>query len=500
VQKRRKPESSEATAARKRRQRERERREQERELWISTWLCITGQDGLPRTVRNSRIADWQHGTGQDWLTPAKRLALNAWLRDTAATATNRPYLEAAGFPLIIAWRYPRLPRHLPLPVTGEPQKAKLAAALRWEHFGSADYSLNDDVAALYYHGRGWGRHTRLVTFKDGKCRRVPAARAAGKARSIPITVDLDRLYRGALVWEYQRWRWRERGDWGPHKWDAPELSTWRCKVNRGYLKLPLPGAVVDLSDFTGVRWWSDHYRLWSSSLTALFALPVSDGQLAFYRECADRICREPIAHDWGERFDPENSGVSRRCRVPKLFNQVLRRLERDVEKECADAIDDDCNVDGRRLSRPFPYDPKGRRVVLEFFSDGSLAVHWECEKRNRARMRGNIPFISTTKACSGIVGCVQLSPGWAARPPIPNAYVALVVLRSGKLPTVKSVKAYWWKRLGMQAVEIEARALHARCETLRPPRAFCELMQRKEKSWYKDLRVCHVGGATAKEM
>jgi hypothetical protein len=450
---RRKPESSEATAARKRRERQTVR-----------WLVATCQNGLPLAEAKRRIDDWESATGQSWLA-SKEPGLNALEHVLDAQRVTRPWR----YPLIILKR-----RGAKVDRTGEPWAVRVSEQMHWEHFGSADYSLFYDTVELYFLSKSWGRYERKVTFIDegGErvCRSVPAARAAGKARSIPITVDLDRLYRGALVREWQRWRRREPGDWTARKWDVPELSTWRCNVNRGFFKLPIPGN-VDPAAFAPVRWWPGHY-------------PLPPGSY-----------RELIAHDWGERFDPENSGVSRRCRVPKLFNQVLRRLERDVEKECADAIDDDRSVDGRKLDRPLPYDPNGKRVALEFFSDGSLAVHWECEKRNRGRMRGNIPFNSTTKACCGIIGHVQLSLGWAARPPIPNRDVALAVLRSGKLPTPESVKAYWWKRLGTQAVEIRARALTAKCEAPRPVRAFCKFMQRKEKSWYKDLCACHVGGA-----
>jgi hypothetical protein len=97
----------------------------------------------------------------------------------------------------------------------------------------------------------------------------------------------------------------------------------------------------------------------------------------------------------------------------------------------------------------------------------SLAVHRENEKRNRARVRGGIPFTSATCAYYGVVGYRQSAPGWAARPPIPNRDVALTVLHSGELPAIERVNQYWRNRLGKQRVESEARALTAKCERLK---------------------------------
>jgi hypothetical protein len=398
----------------------------ERKLWTDDWLWITCQDKLPPAERLDRIAEWERSTGQKWLTEAKRLALNAWYRENG---------------VIRPWRYPKPRRHhwrrrrLPLPIGGGPQTVKLAAQLTREHCGDAGSSLLEDLVALSAHAvADWGRYERIVRLKDGSLSRVAGARAARPARSIRFGTGLNRRYRGRLAREWQRLCQRQPGDWAQYKWDAPELSTWRFKVNRGFFKLPIPGN-ADPTVFAPVR---------------------------------------------GHPLD--------RPPAPLLFNQVLRGLDSDVLKECADALDTDRNLDGVKLRSPLPYNPQGRRAVLEFFSDDSISVHWECEKRNRGRMRGGIPFNSTTKACSGIVGYIQPSPGWAARPPIPNRVVALAVLRSGKLPPIERVNAYWQNRLRTLAVEIEARALTAKCEVLRPLRAFCEMVP-KERCWYTDPRI-----------
>src|SRR5258708_29539862 len=148
---------------------------------------------------------------------------------------------------------------------------------------------------LFMLTKGWGRCLRLVKFKDGKRHLVPAARAAGRARSIPITPDLVPLCLELLDQEYQRWRRQLPGDQACRGWGRSVLSNWYDKVNRAYFKLSLPGSVIDLSAFADVRWWPDHYRLWPGSY------------------------REPKNVDWSQ--SKHDSGVSRRLRAPLLFNQ-----------------------------------------------------------------------------------------------------------------------------------------------------------------------------------
>jgi hypothetical protein len=257
----------------------------------------------------------------------------------------------------------------------------------------------DLMAVYHFISKGWGRIHRQVKFiEDGVrvIRSVPAARAASRRRLIQGPPDLARLYRGLLVWEYQRYRWRRRGDY-EWAWERPALSTWNNEVNPGFFKLPIPGTVDDLFHFAHVRWWPGHYRgsvldrRWSSGACESYRAPIA-------------YVLDPEMGDWRHRPEPEDSGVTRRLRSPLLFNEVLRKLDRIVETECADDADDERNIDDRELDRPLPYDVNGRRVALEFMGDGSFAVHREWERRNCARVRGSIPFTSATSALCGVIG------------------------------------------------------------------------------------------------
>jgi hypothetical protein len=120
---RRKPESSEATAARQRLFRERER-------GTVRWLTATCQSGLPLAEAKDRIVAWESATGQNWLA-SKVLGLNA--------------LDRIG-----PWRYPLVPSHKDrtgepwsrVDRTGEPWGVLLGKQLHWEHY----WEREEDVA------------------------------------------------------------------------------------------------------------------------------------------------------------------------------------------------------------------------------------------------------------------------------------------------------------------------------------------------------------------
>jgi hypothetical protein len=109
----------------------------------------------------------------------------------------------------------------------------------WEQLTGQNWLRSKELALT-----AWYRDVGLIaTWRYPLLRRrVPAVRAANEVRSIPVTVELNRLYCGALMREQERWHRSGPGDWMAHTWDVSELSTWHCKVNRAFLKLPIPGA------------------------------------------------------------------------------------------------------------------------------------------------------------------------------------------------------------------------------------------------------------------
>jgi hypothetical protein len=416
----------------------------------------------PRPTRKLDLDDWADATGEIncTLSRSELIALEAWRFDSTPKFTFRAgkRYQVPTHPWAYQGELPPNPfKHLepkrkprrgpPVDRTGEPWNARVGEQILGEHYWDREEMLGVlDVARWYraitaslsgsraweesarsFLGKGWGRTTREVLFKDGKRRQVIAVKAKGKARPIAVTSELNLLYRGSLVWEHQRNRWRVFHT-------EPRRSVAYCKAPLGG-----PARVPDLFAFAHVRWWPSTYR------SDKDAPPPWRPPICF--------ALDPEKGDWKHRPDPDNSGVERRRRVPEWIFEV--RKTGWVEKEGAEDAADDHDVDDRPLDLPIDGNP----VVLEVFHDGSFAVHRINEPRNHARMRGSIPRVSTARAFFGFYGyrqpkigdrrySVSFDPRWAARPPIPNADVALTVLRSGELPPVEQVHAYWRNRLG----------------------------------------------------
>jgi hypothetical protein len=167
--------------------------------------------------------------------------------------------------------------------------------------GAGDTYL--EAAELWKLRKRQGRTGRiaLLRLKDGTQKQCVTAWAAGPPSAIEVTAELALLYRGSLVWEEMRWRWRVPADLS--EWvDERSGRPWRAWAR---VKLPLIGHVDDLFVFAYVRAWPAHYR------TKNDAVP--------YRP---PICYalDPELGDWKHRPDPENSFVQRRRNVPELKN------------------------------------------------------------------------------------------------------------------------------------------------------------------------------------
>jgi hypothetical protein len=81
-----------------------------------------------------------------------------------------------------------------------------------------------------------------------------------QAHAIPVAPELVPAYLGLLALEYERWLRRRRGDYD-WAWTRPLLLGWQSKVNRGYLKRPVPGSVDVNRDSIWkwmplARWWA----------------------------------------------------------------------------------------------------------------------------------------------------------------------------------------------------------------------------------------------------
>jgi hypothetical protein len=191
-------------------------------------------------LERERLVDWEFATGEDLpaLTARELLALWAWRADPRVRIVRRvgttqrfTYRVRGDFGWIEPWWYYPLvtPSLRWVDRSGECWIARVDAQTQWG-------SESERQATLSTLTKGWGRVLRWVQDKDGKRCQVPAARAVGPAYTVLVTPELDLLYRGALIWEYQRWRWHQPGDWSARYWDTPALTQWNDKVNRAFLK------------------------------------------------------------------------------------------------------------------------------------------------------------------------------------------------------------------------------------------------------------------------
>jgi hypothetical protein len=185
-------------------------------------LVVKRPDIDPWVVTELDLEDWAAATGQvrKTLTRSELIALGAWRHDHGVELPNPfEHLEPK-----------RKARHRPVDRSGEPWGARLSKQLRMESAWEAENnnavpwgrwylrivtkslrsvqgSFADTMCALAFLGKGWGRVTRKVLFKDGKKRQVIAVRAAGRGRRIAITRALQRFYLLLVPAERRRVVW-----------------------------------------------------------------------------------------------------------------------------------------------------------------------------------------------------------------------------------------------------------------------------------------------------
>jgi hypothetical protein len=191
-------------------------------------------------------------------------------------------------------------------IISPPSKLRDQFQAEFEFDGVRDY--HDQVGALWRLRKDLGRFgpTRMLRLREGGEKQFVIAWAAGPQRTIAVIEPLRRLYRGALVWEELRWRWRLPEDFDEKKFSEVIFPAFSKRL-RVRAKLPIPGVVNDLFEFAHVRWWPRHYRSECRLLNLPYRAPIS-------------FLLDPERGDWGHRPDPENSGVARRTRGPRLFS------------------------------------------------------------------------------------------------------------------------------------------------------------------------------------
>jgi hypothetical protein len=247
-------------------------------------------------------------------------------------------------------------------------------------------SAHHEAAALWALRKALGRHGQSIKLKlkDGTETRVSAAWAVGPARSISVSPELKKLYRGNLVWEWFRWRFRPP-DLTDKTWDTDRLiGPPGGQKNRAAWKLPVAALSIgdaSLTNFAKVWWWHPGRGL-----------------------------------DWSDR--PEKSGVALRTKEPELFdwNKGFDTPEFFTSRIGYEPTDDE-DLDDRKLGRALDSNP----TCIEMFADGSFAVHRASEPKNHARMRKSFPAVSCARARSGVVGYFQRSPGWVVTQEAPGA-------------------------------------------------------------------------------
>src|SRR5262245_6523174 len=188
------------------------------------------------------------------LREAERLGLECWLWEMHDRARSS------------ARRVPEQPLHErpdeELSVRGWSRGSNLAEEKALRHLGRAG-GLRDQLRAEHEHdglGDAWDVIEAIFRFRkalgrslrstrdgrirllilDGKRKQCLTAWPASKVRPVAITAELGRLYRGSLVWEEQRWRWRMPGDYDYERIrDAYHDLSKKHRVSR--IKLPIPG-------------------------------------------------------------------------------------------------------------------------------------------------------------------------------------------------------------------------------------------------------------------
>jgi hypothetical protein len=104
--------------------------------------------------------------------------------------------------------------------------------------------------------------------------------------------------------------------------------------------------------------------------------------------------KSTIDDKWGDKDTVFGSSFKAKTIVRSGLDPL--RDSRIAEESTGDE-----DIDGRRFERPFV----GNSMVVEFWDDGSFAVHRGGERRNHARMRGaSYPATCRTRANSGVVG------------------------------------------------------------------------------------------------
>src|SRR5262245_15926867 len=350
---------------------------------------------------------------RDWLTGRERLALHAWRWEWLECREQIVAVWIAIFPLLDGQR--AIPVYRDTPKLGpneyRPDRfdgvwvedldgngrvvscaSRVRDQFRTEHEYDAAGSHWHEAASLWALRKAVNRHGRVaeLRLKDGSVKEFVTAWADGPPRTVSMW-DAAALL-ASLGAEFARDRRNESAWW---RKDGP------CS-------LPIPGN-CDLSRFERVWWWPNHYRL--SGLERFGeGYPYRKPAIFFFATV-------PESCDWRHRPDPENSGVARRSREAKWDEAVaLDPLRWSAIGE--EPVGDE-DIDDRKLAQPVD----GVPAILEFFADGSFAVHRAGESHNHARMRGAaFPVASRTRANSGVVGYCQPSPAWAQAlsPPSPQ--------------------------------------------------------------------------------
>ena len=230
--------------------------------------ALRDQMRLVKEQSEQNLHYWQIATGEraDGLFPYELLALQAWRWD---------WLERREQPE----RWPNLPEEDRRPYCidggwveseGEDGRSKqrIISWPSWLRDQFTAENLRDDGGSHWYEAaslwglrKALGRHrpTTKIKFADGSHRGVPTAWAAGPPQLIPVTPELKKLYRGALVWEWLRWRFRPP-DLTDDTWDTARLiGPPGGSKNRAAWKLPVPALSVgnaSLASFAPIYAWA----------------------------------------------------------------------------------------------------------------------------------------------------------------------------------------------------------------------------------------------------